>query len=112
MAARLLLCEDEEEAEALAQELDALNTRRRDEEEEILSKITALIDRNPELLLNRVLVLAEKDLNHGVVGIVSSRILSLYGKPNVILSIEGDKAVGSARSLGDFSMFKAPARRC
>ncbi|MDD6034045.1 MAG: single-stranded-DNA-specific exonuclease RecJ, partial [Oscillospiraceae bacterium] len=107
LAARLLLCEDEEEAEALAQELDALNTRRREEEEEILSKITALIDRSPELLLNRVLVLAEEGLNHGVVGIVSARILSLYGKPNVILSIEGDKAVGSARSLGDFSMFKA-----
>lgn len=107
LAAQLLLCEDEEEAAVLAKELDQLNTQRKEEEEAILQKLTALIDSDPSLLLPRVLVLAAEGLNHGVVGIVSSRVAALYGKPNFILSIEEDMAVGSGRSVGSFSLFKA-----
>ncbi len=107
LAAQLLLCEDDEAAAELAAQLDQLNTRRKEEEEEILQKLTALVAENPSLLLSRVLVLAAEGLNHGIVGIVSSRIASLYGKPNFILSIEGEMAVGSGRSVGEFSLFKA-----
>lgn len=107
LAAELLLCEDEEQAVKLAQEVDTLNLSRRQEEEEILLKVQSQIESKPEMLLDRVLVVASEGLNHGVVGIVSSRLLNLYGKPNIILSVEGDTAVGSARSLGFFSLYQA-----
>ncbi len=107
LAAELLLCEDEERAEELAQQLTALNTKRREEEENILAAIQETIRKNPDLLLDRVLVLSAPGLNHGVVGIVASRILSLYGKPAFILSEEGETATGSGRSLGEFGLYDA-----
>ena len=107
LAAELLLCEDEERALELAREVDALNVSRRNEEDEILLKVQEQLKASPEMLLDRVLVVASEGLNHGVVGIVSSRLINLYGKPNIILSVEGDTATGSARSLGFFSLYQA-----
>lgn len=107
LAVRLLLSEDPEEAALLAAELNEKNLARQQEEERILEKVQEAIAANPNLLLDRVLVVAAEGLNHGVVGIVSAKLVSLYGKPNMILSIDGDTAVGSARSVEGFSMFKA-----
>jgi single-stranded-DNA-specific exonuclease len=107
LAAEMLLCEDEERASELAAELDGLNQQRRAQEDEILAAITPQLDADPSLLLDRVLVVAAEGLNHGVVGIVASRLVGLYGKPVFVMSIEGDYAIGSARSLGNFSLFKA-----
>lgn len=107
LAAKLLLAEDEEEAVELASRLDALNTARREEEEEILQKMLDLLDREPERFLDRVLILEGEGLNHGVVGIVAARLMGMFGKPVFVLSVEEGVAVGSARSLGDFHLFKA-----
>ncbi len=107
LAAEMLLCEEEEKAAALAEELDALNRERRDQEEEILLKIRAQIEKDPSLVLDRVMVLSAPGLNHGVVGIVASRLVGIYGKPCFVLSVEDGYAIGSARSLGSFSLFKA-----
>ena len=107
LAAKLLLSEDEEEAAVMAEQLCQLNQNRRDQEEEILQAVEKQIDENPQLLLDRVLVLSAPGLNHGVVGIVASRALTLYGKPCFILSEEGELAVGSGRSLGNFGLFDA-----
>lgn len=107
LAASLLLSEDEEEAGMMAEKLCQLNQERRDEEERILEEIERQIAENPELLLGRVLVLSAPGLNHGVVGIVASRVMNMYGKPCFILSEEGELAVGSGRSLGNFGLFDA-----
>lgn len=104
---KLLLCEDEEEAKELAEQLCSLNADRREQEEKILSTLSALLEKDPTLLYDRVLVLSAPDLGHGVVGIVASRMVTLYGKPCFILSEEGELAVGSGRSLGEFSLFQA-----
>lgn len=107
LAVRLLLSEDPEEAAALAQELNEMNLRRQEEEGVILTKVEEAIARHPEIKQNRVMVVPAEGLNHGVVGIVSAKVLSLYGKPNIILSVDGETATGSARSVEFFSMFKA-----
>ncbi len=107
LAVRLLLAEGEETARQLAEELDELNRQRREQEEEILHQMVAQLEADPEKLLDRVLVLSGTGMNHGVVGIVSSRLVSLYGKPNFVISVEDGVGVGSARSVGDFSLFQA-----
>ena len=107
LSERLLLCEDEEEAAELAEKLCGLNQARRDQEEKILETISACLSEDPSLLLDRVLVLSAPDLGHGVVGIVASRMVELYGKPCFVISEEGELAVGSGRSLGEFSLFQA-----
>ncbi len=106
-AVKALLSEDEEDAENYVDTLMTLNNQRKEAEEKILTEILKYIDENPDILNNRVLVLAGKNWHHGVIGIVSSRILEMYSKPNIIISIDNDGlARGSARSVKGFSIFK------
>ena len=43
------------------------------------------------------------DWNHGVIGIVASKLVERYKKPTFIIGEHGEEATGSARSFGDFS---------
>lgn len=106
-AVKTLLCEDDSDAEAYVDILVDLNTQRRSVEAEIMQEITAYIDEHSEILDQRVLVLSGKGWHHGVIGIVSVRLLEMYGKPNVLISIdENGIARGSARSIKGFDIFK------
>ena len=107
LAAKLLLTEDEDEAEVLAQELDKLNNERKKTENDIVDAIGEYINSDPTVLSKRVLVLSGENWHHGVIGIVASRIEERFDKPTFIITIEGDEARGSARSFGDFSVYKA-----
>lgn len=105
-AVRLLLSEDSEEAEALAQELEHHNTARKEEELEILAQIEVQAAKNPMLLKQRVLVFAGENWHHGVIGIAASRLQDRFGKPVILITITGDQARGSMRSFGSFSSFR------
>jgi len=106
-AEELLLCEDEERAFEIAEEINSLNADRRAGEEEILTKLYKELESNPSLVFDRVLMVSADNLHQGVVGIVASRLSNLYGKPCIVLSKEGEQAVGSARSFGEFSLYDA-----
>ncbi len=106
-AEELLLCEDEERANEIAEEINKLNLCRREEEDTILIKLYKEIEKTPSLVFDRVLTVAADNLHQGVVGIVASRLSNLYGKPCAVLSKEGEYAVGSARSFGEFSLYDA-----
>ncbi|HWI64109.1 MAG TPA: DHHA1 domain-containing protein, partial [Symbiobacteriaceae bacterium] len=54
-----------------------------------------------------VMVLAGEGWHHGVVGICASRVLETYHRPSILLSIDGDEARGSARSIPAFHMHRA-----
>ena len=54
-----------------------------------------------DLAYDRVIVVAEKD-GIGVIGIVASRLTEQYNRPSIVLSTEGDQAVGSARSISGY----------
>lgn len=103
----LLLCEDEAEAARLAAEVDTCNQRRRALEEGILREIAAQIAENPALVRGRVLVLAGAGWHHGVIGIAAARVMQRYGRPVLLLSILGEEARGSARSIPGFSIIDA-----
>lgn len=104
-AFNLLMCDDPDEAAALAEELNDLNTQRKATEEEITEEIFRQINNNPSLLSGRVLVFHGADWHHGVIGIVASKILEKYGKPCFVITEEGDVSRGSARAFGEFSVF-------
>ena len=106
-AVELLLTQDEERARELAGELDALNARRKELEKGILRDIGGLLEREPALLDRRILFLMGEGWNPGVIGITASRMAERYGRPCVILSLEGEKARGSARSVPGFSIIDA-----
>lgn len=101
-----LLSEDES-AKFDIDNLMMLNNRRKETELLILRDIFEYIDENPEILNQRVLVISGKGWHHGVIGIISAKIMELYGKPNFIISVD-DNGIGrgSARSFEGFNVYK------
>lgn len=106
-AVELLLCREEERAVELAEEICALNDRRKELEKEIIREIKELLEREPELLNRRVLVLTGEGWNRGIIGIIASRLVERFGKPCVLLSVIDGEARGSARSVEGFSIIDA-----
>ncbi len=106
-AVNLLLSENEEEAHSIAQELNSLNENRKKAELIITDEICSLVNSDRSLASKRVLFFCGKDWNHGVIGIVASKIEELYGKPCFIASESNGEIRGSARAFGEFSVFKA-----
>ncbi len=106
-ALQALMAEDEYEAVTLAHQLTELNEGRKKCEADIYSEVLAYIDRNPQLLNERVLIVSGHNWHHGVVGIVAGRLLERFDMPTVVLSVDDDGiARGSARSMPGFNIFK------
>lgn len=108
-ALRLLLAEDEEEGEALAQLLQERNVERQQTELTIVQQIHALIDSSPDLQKARVLVVWGENWHPGIIGIVASRLVERYLKPTIVIAIEGEECRGSGRSMQGFSLYGAIA---
>jgi single-stranded-DNA-specific exonuclease len=107
IATRLLLAVDEglaEEAKALAEQLTAENTRRQNEEAAIVLEAKKLVEHDPDIGSRTVLVVAGEGWHRGVIGIVASKLVDAFHRPAVVLSIEGDVAHGSCRSIPSFDM--------
>lgn len=98
---------DKSYAERLAELLSRENDIRKETEKEILDAVTEKIENDNSLKNSRIIVAAGEGWHHGVIGIVSSRVKDHYYRPNILLCIEGDTAVGSARSVPGFDLFKA-----
>lgn len=106
-AVRLLCCEYEEEAEALAEEICQDNDRRRQEEAVITQEAMGVIENDPALRYSRVIVVSGQGWHHGVIGIVATKITERFGKPCFVISEDGTAAKGSGRSVEGFSLFEA-----
>ena len=106
-AVKALLADNEEDAQIYVDTLVTLNDERKKTESEILGAILKYIDQNPETLYRRVLILAGRKWHQGVIGIVAAKLLEMFGKPTILLSIdENNIARGSARSVKGFDIFK------
>ncbi len=110
IATRLLLASDEGmagEARSLAEQLEAENTRRRQEDQDILAKAKKIVDTDPDVGARSVLVVAGEGWHRGVIGIVASKLVDAFYRPAIVLSIDGDVAHGSCRSIPGFDMLAA-----
>ena len=107
IATRLLLASDEsmaDEARQLAEQLEAENTRRRQEDQDILAKAKKIVETDPEVGARTVLVVAGEGWHRGVIGIVASKLVDAFYRPAIVLSIEDGVAHGSCRSITGFDM--------
>ncbi|HEY5715419.1 MAG TPA: single-stranded-DNA-specific exonuclease RecJ, partial [Psychromonas sp.] len=98
----LLLCESVEQANILANELDALNQSRREIElgmqEEALKNLANLsLD---EANIPHAICLFESEWHQGVIGLVASRIKERYYRPTIVFAKAGNGEIkASARSI-------------
>lgn len=100
IALDMLRARDTMEAFEKAQELDALNTARRSDQDIIYKQA---IEQAALYEGDNVLVVSGPEWSHGIVGIVAAKLLEKFHKPTFVLQEMGDESKGSARSYGDFS---------
>jgi single-stranded-DNA-specific exonuclease len=108
---RLLLTDEEAEAEGLARHLEALNLQRQALDQRILDEALSLVEREADPERDTALVLASDDWHPGVVGIVASRVVERYGRPTFLIAFDGDVGKGSGRSISRFDLHGA-LREC
>ena len=109
-AVALLTTEQVEEAEQLAGELDLLNKERQLVVERIVVEAMAKLEQEIQGgKVPDIIVLAEQGWNVGVVGIVASKLLERYYRPVIILDIHPETGVckGSARSIPGLDIYAA-----
>jgi single-stranded-DNA-specific exonuclease len=110
IAARLLLASDEAlavEARGLAEQLDAENVRRQQEEAEIVTQARKAVETDLEIGSRTVIVVSGEGWHRGVIGIVASKLVDAFHRPAIVLSSDGDVAHGSCRSIPSFNMLAA-----
>lgn len=109
LALRLVLTEDPDLAQSMAQKLEALNTARQQAEQEIMTQVQAQMEENPHRLEDRILVLWGRNYHPGVIGIVASRLVEQYQRPVIVITLKGEEARGSGRSIPGFNLYEALA---
>lgn len=101
-AVELLTGFDEEEIHHLARMVDDKNSERKELVQTIYEQAKAMVDKQ-----KTVQVVAKEGWNPGVLGIVAGRLLEDIGQPVIVLSIDGERAKGSARSVAAVDIFEA-----
>ncbi len=104
---RLLLTDDEAEADTLARRLDGLNVERQALDQRILEEALAQLERDSDLERDAGFILAADGWHPGVVGIVASRVVERYGRPTFLIAFDGDIGKGSGRSISRFDLHAA-----
>ena len=105
-AVELLTTTDPDRARFLAAELDEENMHRRAIEEKILKHAVALAQAQLEQGECYSFVLASADWHPGVIGIVASRLVERFGRPTILIAIDGDMGKGSGRSPKNFHLYE------
>jgi single-stranded-DNA-specific exonuclease len=107
LGARLFATDDQEEALAIARELEEFNRQRRDIEQEALEQAIAMVEGDAALRNAPVLVVAREGWHAGVIGIVAGRLKDRYGKPTIVIAINDGVGKGSGRSLNGVDLGSA-----
>ncbi len=104
LAVELLMTQSAQTAKRLADELEDLNARRKQMEQNIWTEAIDMIGDEP---VTAPIVLADDGWHQGVIGIVASRLADSYGVPTVMICLDGDMGKGSCRTVGDFNLYEA-----
>lgn len=104
----LLTTDDAGQAHVLAQELDVLNRKRQVHEQRVLEMALQQLKDKPSPA--NVSIVWGNDWHIGVLGIVASRLVSLFSRPALVISIMDGIGIGSGRSMPGIDLHSALAK--
>ncbi len=100
LAVELLTTDDAARAEAIAQSIEHLNMQRRELQKQVESEVFAMIERDPALARQSVIVLHGENWPASVIGIVASALTDRYERPAILIAVSpGQIGRASARSV-------------
>ena len=103
-AVKLFLSRDIPEVKLLAEEILALNKQRKKLGDEYWDKLTHSAKESLEKYTGSLLCTGGKGVPRGITGILAARFSNYFNVPSIIYSIMDDKAVGSVRSVRNYSI--------
>lgn len=108
LAIEMLTGASAERSREIAQYLDEQNTERRKVQDEITAQAVEMIEsKGLHSSDRRAIVVGNEKWHGGVIGIVASRLVGLYGRPAIVVSLGDDVSRGSGRSIDGFDMHTA-----
>ena len=107
LGVQLFTTDNEDEAKEIANILEGKNIERQMIESKMYKEAEEILSSDERFKDDKVLVIAKEGWQHGIIGIVSSKLTEKYYKPTILLTIEDGEATGSARSIKGFSIFDA-----
>ena len=99
----LMMSTTDAEANPIARELEELNARRQEIDRATLNEAREMV-LAMDLPSTYGIVLAQQGWHPGVIGIVASRIVEEFGRPTMLIAIDGDEGKGSGRSISAFDL--------
>ena len=106
IAVEMMLSNIRSKAIVMADKLDELNKERQNIERGIFEEITKIIEKT-NIKNNSSIVLYSDSWHNGVLGIVASKLVNIYYKPVVLLTMENSVVRGSSRCPAGFSLYNA-----
>lgn len=106
LAVELLLAKNVHEANKIAAKLDEQNKLRQEVEKKIFDQALKMVQDN-HLDKKNSIVLYDENWHNGVIGIVASKLVSLYFKPVILFTKENGVIRGSGRCEIGFSLYEA-----
>lgn len=106
-AVDLMISDDIDEIDTLAEEINIDNNERRLLDKEITEEALEIIDSDPDYESKVTTVVFSDKWHKGVVGIVASRLIETHYRPTIVLTEANGIVTGSARSVQDFDIYEA-----
>ncbi len=99
LGARLLACDDADDAVDMAMRLDRANRARREIEAAVMKEALARVAAEGEVSAAPMLLVADPEWHPGVIGIVAGRLADRFGRPSCVVAVRNGVGTGSGRSV-------------
>lgn len=99
-----LLIKDKLEAELMAKELDLNNIERQKIERQLSTEIDDYLQKHPEILDEKAIVLYSKTWHPGIIPILTARIAKRYNRPTILIAIDQGIGKGSMRTIKEYPL--------
>jgi len=109
LSLRLLLTQDDGEADQVARELNALNQERQRQTEQALATAAELL--TAEDAQAPLIFIDHPDISEGIVGLVASRLVDERYRPAIVCQRGESESRGSCRSIPEFDIMDALGRQ-
>ncbi|MBR5577177.1 MAG: single-stranded-DNA-specific exonuclease RecJ [Bacteroidaceae bacterium] len=103
----LLIAKDAEQAKHKAAQINHYNEQRKDLDKVMTEQANQIVASLVHKSDHKAIVKYNEEWHKGIIGIVASRLTEIFFRPAVVLTRDGDVAVGSARSVAGFDIYKA-----
>jgi single-stranded-DNA-specific exonuclease len=106
-AVDLLLEKNVETAKEKSENINQYNDDRRELDKKMTDEAYTLVDEDPKMADNKIIVVYNPEWHKGVIGIVASRLTEKYYKPAIVLTQSNGYISGSARSVTGFDIYRS-----